>query len=107
MRTLRFIVDGMQLKQDPSCNFEGLVPGSSEYIQAEFIFSSDWKGVKKVAAFHSRLGREYPAQLIQGDNTCKIPVDALARERFKVSVIGSKNKTMYKTNKVEVIQNGG
>lgn len=107
MRTLRFIVDGMQITPDPKCNFDGLVPGSSEYVQAEFVFSPEWKGVKKVVAFYSRLGRQYPAQGIEGDNTCKIPTEALARERFKLCVVGMKNKAMYRTNKVEVIQNGG
>ena len=39
MRTLKFIVEGQIIKQDPSCDFTNLVPGTEGYLRAEFSFS--------------------------------------------------------------------
>lgn len=30
MRTLKFIVEGQAIKQDPNCDFSGLIPGTVE-----------------------------------------------------------------------------
>lgn len=109
MRKIRFIVDGLTIKQDPTCDFSGLVPGTEGYIQAEFVFSSDWNNTVKVAAFFSNIGREYEPQVLKDGRTCMIPSDALKRRVFKVQVIGKNDKLKLKlnTNKVVVEQKGG
>ena len=77
MRTLRFIVDDLILKPDPSCDFTGLVPGTQDYLQAEFTFSPKWNGFTKVASFQSLLGKDYPAQELKDGKTCVIPAEAV------------------------------
>ena len=108
MRTLKFIVDGQVMKQDPSCDFEGLVPGSEGYLQAEFNLSSEWRDAAVVASFWSVLGKEYQPQKLTSSKTCVIPAEALKRRTFKVQLIGlTKKGIKMKTNKVEVHQKGG
>lgn len=107
MRTLKFIVDDQIIKQDPSCDFSGLVPGTERYLQAEFSFSSEWNGFTKVAAFYSVLGKEYPPQVLIDGKSCIIPAEALERRVFKIRVIGKKGESKIQTNKVEVRQKGG
>lgn len=108
MRTLKFIVDGLVIKQDPNCDFSNLVPGTSGYLRAEFKFSSEWNNASKVAGFYSILGREYPPQVLNADNTCDIPAEALAREKFNILVFGLRGAEIkLATNKVTVCQNGG
>ena len=107
MRTLNFIVDKQLIKPDPKCDFSGLIPGTEGYLQAKFIFSSDWKGCVKVAAFYSRLGKEYPPQALDENDTCLIPAEALSKSVFGVRVIGKKEGLRLTTNKAVVCQNGG
>lgn len=107
MRTLKFIVDNQIIKLDPDCSFEGLVPGTTGLLKAEFRFSSEWSGLAKVAAFWSPLGREYPAQILKDGKSCMIPAEALAKRTFKVQILGKNEKTTITTNKVTVTQNGG
>ena len=111
MRTLRFIVDGGTIRQDPSCDFSGLFPGRNPDVHAEFVFSSEWKNSIKVAAFWSMLDKEYDPQLLI-DDACDIPAEALERASFKVQVIGKKgtstfNATNLSTNKLTIRQTGG
>lgn len=43
MRTLKFIVEAQNIKEDPNCDFSGLVKGTKGYLYAEFIFrKSTW-----------------------------------------------------------------
>lgn len=107
MRTLKFIVDGQVIKQDPSCDFSNLVPGTEEYLTAEFSFSSEWNGYAKVAEFYSALGLEYPPRALKNGKSCLIPSDALGKRIFKVRVIGRKGEEKILTNKVAVSQKGG
>lgn len=107
MRTLRFIVDGQIIKQDPNCNFEGLVPGSEGYLAAEFILSPEWHGCDIVAGFYSNLGKEYPPQVLTTNNKCFIPAEALEKRVFKVRLFGKNGAVRLITNKVAVRQNGG
>ena len=104
MRTLRFIVEGQMIRQDPKCNFTNLVPGSGGYIQAEFTFSKEWSNSPKVAGFYSRLGKEYTPQPLKDGRTCLIPTEALEKRIFKVQVLG---RNGLKTNKLEIDQKGG
>lgn len=108
MRTLRFIVDGRDIKQDPSCSFNGLFPGTEDTIKAEFAFSSEWKSVVKVIAFWSLMDKEYPPQVLNYDeNACMIPKEALARPAFKIQILGKQNGRSFKTNMFTVYQRGG
>lgn len=107
MRSVRFIVNGQIITQDPNCDFSDLVPGTEGYLQAEFAFSSEWNGYVKVAKFCSDMGREYTPQVLENGKTCMIPAEALKRRIFKVSVIGKKKNLKLTTNKVAVSQNGG
>lgn len=108
MRTLDFIVDGQILKQDPDCDFSGLVPGSEHYLKARFTFSPEWTNTVKVIAFWSRLGREFAPQVLKADSYCDIPFEALESKHFKIQVIGKKKDGLkLQTNKLEICQNGG
>ena len=107
MRTLKFIVDKQIITKDPNCNFGGLVPGTSGYLQAEFSFSKEWKDCPKVVAFWSLLGKEYPPQVLENGKTCMIPTEALSRRSFKVQVIGKIDDFKMTTNKLTITQNGG
>ena len=107
MRILKFIVNDQTLTKDPNCDFEGIVPGTEGYLQAEFSFSSEWNGCRKVAAFYSRFGKEYQPQILEDGKTCMIPAEALTKARFKIQVLGKKNGVGLVTNKLEIVQNGG
>lgn len=107
MRVLKFIVNGQIIERDPNCDFSGLVPGTSGYLQAEFAFSPDWKGTAKVAAFYSNMGKEYPAAVLSDGYTCMIPAEALAKKVFKIQLMGRTFDSSIITNKVEVVQDGG
>ena len=108
MRTLKFIVEGQTLKQDPNCDFSGLVPGTEGYLKAEFSFSSDWRDCAKVVGFYSIMGQEYEPQLLKDGKACIIPSEALARRKFKIQLTG-RRRSDYKmvTNKLTISQNGG
>ena len=107
MRTLKFIVKGQIITQDPNCDFSNLVPGTEGYLRAEFSFSPEWKGCTKVASFWSAVGDEYPPQLLADGKSCVIPAEATQRYAFKIAVVGKSGSTRITTNKVIVKQNGG
>ena len=106
MRTLKFIVDRQIIKKDPSCDFDGIVPGTKGYLQAEFAFSPEWVGTVKVASFLSPTGVEYSPQVLE-NGRCIIPSEALEGRRFKIQVLGKRDDFRIVTNKVTVSQNGG
>lgn len=106
MRTLRFIVDGQTVKQDPTCDFSGLFLNKDSGVCAEFIFSSEWNDKIKVAAFWSMLDREYEPQALD-NNTCIIPVEAFSKATFKIQVLGIGGRERLATNKLVVLQTGG
>lgn len=107
MRTLRFIVDGKKIKQDPTCDFSGLFPGRNPNVRAEFSFSSEWDKKVKVAAFWSMLDVEYTPQEIDEDMSCLIPTEALAKPTFKLQVLGKRGKERIDTDKLTIRQTGG
>lgn len=107
MRTLRFIVEDQIVKPDPNCDFNDLVPGTTQYLKLEFTFSGVWKDCTKVAAFYSPLGEEYPPQVLTDGKTCMVPTEACAKRTFKVQVIGKNGDLRLTTNKVTVSQTGG
>lgn len=107
MRTLRFIVDGETIVKDPSCDFSGLFPGTNPDIRAEFVFSPEWESRVKVVAFWSILGKEYEPQLVNEQNLCKIPEEALEKPAFKVQILGKHRGRNFQTNTTIVYQRGG
>ena len=107
MRTLRFIVDGQTVKQDPTCDFSGLFLNKDSGVCAEFIFSSEWNDKIKVVAFWSILDKEYEPQALDNKNACIIPVEAFARASFKIQVLGIRGHERLTTNKLVVLQTGG
>lgn len=95
------------IRQDPDCDFDNLVPGTEEYLQAEFCFSSEWNGYVKAVGFWSLFGKEYPAQALTDGKTCMIPTEALKRRSFKLQVVGKKLNEKLTTNTIQINQNGG
>lgn len=107
MRTLKFIVDGQIIKQDPSCDFNGLLPGTNNYLRAEFTFSKEWESTAKVVGFFSNMGKEYEPRVLNDGKSCVIPADALKNRIFKMQVIGKNKVRALRTNKFIVEQKGG
>jgi hypothetical protein len=102
MRTLKFIVHGQKIKRDPQCDFSGIVLGTSGYLNAHFIFDSAWAGAVKAASFFC-LGKEY-AVLLNENDMCKIPAEALPWTCFDVGVTGKRNNLIITTNTCKVEQ---
>lgn len=103
MRTLKFKVDGQTLKKRPGCDFSNIVANTVGYLKAKFYFSSEWRDCKKVASFW--LGdKEYPV-LLDENNECEIPAEALTDNSFEVSLTGGREDG-YRilTNKYKVRQ---
>ena len=107
MRTLKFIVDGLTLKQDPTCDFNNLTPGSEDCLKAEFSFSNEWRNITKVVGFYSRLGYEYAPQLLEDGRSCQIPSEAAKRRMINIRVIGKTDEGILRTNKLTIEQKGG
>ena len=107
MRTLKFIVEGQTIAQDPSCDFSGLLPGTEDYLRAEFTFSKEWESAAKVVGFFSNMGREYEPRVLNNGKSCTIPTDALKNRVFKIQVIGKNKVHTLRTNKLVVEQKGG
>lgn len=99
MRTLNFVVDKQVLRKQG--DFSGLVAGSHGYLQAQFSFSGDWSGYRKVAVFRCN-GAEYPV-LLSG-NSCNVPDEAAAEPTFKVYVVGKRSDSQLRSGHVTVIQ---
>lgn len=107
MKTLKFHVDGQTITLDPDCDVNTLIPGTNGYVQAKFVFSSEWKNCVKVVAFYSNLGTEYEPRVLKNGEVCDIPPEALKKSIFKVKVLGKRNDYTICTNKVIVHQKGG
>lgn len=106
MRQLNFIIEGLIVKKDPSCDFSGLIPGTEGYLQAGFSFSPEWDNCIIVAEF--RCGTiECPPQILKDNSTCVIPAEALQRNTFSIRLIGKHKNYRLTTNKIVVRQNGG
>lgn len=105
MRTLRFTVDAQKISPDPSCDFSGIVPGTAGYLKAHFSFSSEWRGLAKVAEFRRYSTDEvFPAKIINGE--CEIPADALRGKKWYVNVVGKRGNIRMTTDRAEVKQEG-
>ena len=107
MRVLKFIVNGKTLEQDPTCDFDGLFPGREETVKAVFNFSPEWRSAIKVAAFLSVMGTEYTPQVLDADDSCIIPREAILKPSFKIKILGRVNKLDVETNALTIYQRGG
>lgn len=104
MRILEFNVTKQRLKKKPGCDFSGLVAGSIGYLKATFQFSdNNWtRCTTKIARFW--VGEKEYAVSLDLCNSCTIPTEALAGDRFEVSVIGAAPGYKIETNKIRVRQ---
>lgn len=98
---LNFHVEKQKISKSYGCDFSGIARGTSGYLKAAFSFSDEWNGCKKAASFW-KLGKEYPALIINGQ--CEIPEEALTWGNFQVSVTGVRDNFVITTNKVTVEQ---
>lgn len=101
MRTLKFMVNAQTITKDPNCNFTGLAAGTEGYLQAEFLFSAEWRGCRTAAVF-TCLQKDYAAPIIHGK--CEIPKEALIGDSFHVRAVGEKDGYRITTNKIRVTQ---
>lgn len=101
MRTLKFIIQGQQIKKDPECDFSGIVSGTKGYLYAKFSFSKEWEGCQ-VAAVFTCFKKGYACPLKKG--MCQIPEEALQWKEFGVSVFGRKEGYMNTTNEIKISQ---
>lgn len=104
MRILEFEVDKQRLRKNIYCDFTNIVAGTEGYLKAKFDFiGPDWLGCKKAASFWYN-GHEY-AVMLDSDNSCMIPTDALIGDMFEVQVSGMRDKSyQIKTIKNKVKQ---
>ena len=95
MRILDFRVRGQNLGKLPGCDFSNIVAGSQGYLLAKFHFvGTEWDECKKVASF--TVGElEHPVVLDENDE-CVIPAEALRGEQMIVKVIGGRVGTEYR-----------
>lgn len=105
-RFLEFKVDKQRLIKKEDCDFSFIVAGSAGYLRARFYFSEEWTGCNKAASFW--IGDVEHAVLLDNNDECVIPKEALSRDRFSVSVTGSTgtpgNNYRITTNKIKVRQ---
>lgn len=104
MRTLEFTANKQRLTRTPTCDFSGLVAGSVGYLRAKFYFSPEWEGCKKAADFilKDESGKLTCGVLLNKDDTCVIPSDALVGSEFYVKVKGVKEGGRYQIETSEI-----
>lgn len=107
MRTLVFNVKKQIIERDQSCDFSGLVAGTSGYLKAKFLFSDDWDNCAKVAGFFSKEDKEFPPCALDKNNSCMIPSEALQHHEFKIKLYGKRNGYTITTQKITIKQHGG
>ena len=103
MRILRFNVEKQRITNDKDCDFSGIVAKSVGYLHAKFHFSEEWDIYTiKIARFWNN-GNEYSV-ILDSNNECEIPFEALTNEIFRVSVMGVAQPFRIETNKTKVRQ---
>ena len=107
MRTLVFNVKNQIIQRDNSCDFSGLVAGTTGYLRAKFTFSEDWVGCAKVAGFFLKDGTEFSPCVLDSDNSCIIPEDILKYHEFNIRLYGKKNGYVITTRPISIKQYGG
>lgn len=102
-RILEFEVNKQRLTKKKGCNFSNIVAGTTGYLKAKFYFSQDeWGGCRKAASFWLE-GHEY-AVLLDENDVCTIPKEALTGKKFTVTVTGRQTNYEILTNEVTVRQ---
>ncbi|MCD8208537.1 MAG: hypothetical protein LUD72_11410 [Bacteroidales bacterium] len=94
MRTLQFTVNSQTLSVEDA---SGLAVGSENYIEARFVFDSDWANCAKVAEFDE-------VSVLLEDDACVIPDAVLLRRKFSVRVVGRDGETKITTNTIVIRQ---
>lgn len=107
MRTLVFNVKNQIIERDASCDFSGLVAGTDGYLAAKFLLSDDWDNCAKVAGFFSKYDEEFPPCVLDKNDTCKIPKEALEHHEFKIKLYGKREGYTITTNTITIKQHGG
>ena len=102
-RDLVFVVEDQELNKDPSCDFSGLVPGSSGYLRVVFAFHGLWNTLTKAAVF-STNGVESAMPII--NDSCVIPDSILKEKSFSIKLVGRNTQQMLQTNRLVVNQLG-
>jgi hypothetical protein len=83
MRVLLYKVKGQKLMAVG--NHSGLTAGTRGYLKAQFEFDDDWDGCVKAVSF---LNDGEHAALLDHNNSCHIPDEALTNSTFQVKVEG-------------------
>jgi hypothetical protein len=96
-------VDRQRLVRQQGCDFSGLVAGSVGYLKAKFHFSEEWDECAKVASFCPDDNTEYPI-ILDEDDCCLIPAEALKGAHFFVHVVGGRPEYRLATNKLKIMQ---
>lgn len=104
MRTLEFEVKQQRLRKQPGCDFSHIVAGSFGYLKAKFYFSSEWDNCKKAASFICEGSDEEHAVLLDENNSCVIPSEALVGNSFDVFVTGVRPGLLIQTARTSVKQ---
>lgn len=105
MRILKFEANGQKLKKESSCDFSGIVPGTSGYLKASFSFSAEWTGMVKVAEFRKHTCDDsVSVPIINGE--CMVPADVTSGDRWYVKVIGKRGNVLIPTGNCRVRQEG-
>lgn len=107
MRTLVFNVKNQIIEREPSCDFSGLVAGTSGYLEAKFVFSEAWDNCAKVAGFFDKNDKELPPCVVKNDNTCEIPDEVLKHHEFKIRLYGKRKDYTITTHPITIKQYGG
>lgn len=74
-----------------------IVADSRNYLEAYFMFSSDWDCINKTAVFSSYNGTCYDVIIV--DNICKVPHEVIKPPYFTVGVFGG---DLITTNTIEL-----
>lgn len=103
MRILGFSVDKQRITKQKDCDFSGIIAGSIGYLHARFQFSTDWdQCTTKIARFWN--DEKEHSVILDVNNECEIPSEALTSRVFKVSVLGVAPSFRVETNKLTVRQ---
>ena len=103
MRELRFNVEKQRITKQKDCDFSGIVAGSVGYLSAKFDFSEEWNQCDTKIARFWNSGSEHSV-ILNADNECEIPAEALTTRIFEISVMGVKSSFRIETNKTRVRQ---
>lgn len=102
MRTLKFTIKKQILRKKSDCDFSRIIAGTVGYLYVKFHFDSDWTDCKKAVSFW--IGdKEYPVLLDENDS-CTVPPEVTATERFDISILGIRPDYKIGTNKFTLRQ---